>query len=914
MEIRRADLSPPSELLPRLRWTFLGFSLLSLVAALAVVASGSRVDDTERLLAAAGACWLGWCWVATYRRGHAQVEEDLVSMAALTPLVAALGSPAYALGVLGAGATLRSLYSRPRGSLLAAAFFVLPFMGGVLLADGELAFGRLEAPLLLGLTGVGLGVLIGQLLRAAADRHQRVLDLAQELRRAGELLAAAVNPRLIELVLLRSAQLLLGEAGGIQLVLVRLGGGELLISPPLRAGEEPGGSRLVSPDSISEPVLRYLLGAAAAPPPGSGRAVREFLGIDRRLGQLAVAPLGPSGEARGSLAVASSAPAPTELLDSLRVLSAQAGLALSRAELSLTIRQSEARFRGLVQSSTDLVIAVDRDGQVTYVSPSVESFLGRRLRSTRLDTPSESVHPQDMARVLAALLEAGSTPGPRPLPELRVRRPGEEWRVLEIQATNLLQDPEVQALVLTGRDITERRALEDQLRHQALHDPLTGLANRVLLRDRIDHALHARRRRLPLGLLAIDLDDFKNINDSFGHAAGDAALLEVTRLVRLCLRPGDTFARLGGDEFAVLLEETGGQEVAEGVARRITESLRQPVRLPNWEEVSVTASIGVVTCEEVTDPEVLLRNADIALYAAKAEGKGGHVVFRDFLHQRAMHRMHVESGLRRALERDELALHYQPIVQGSLRHIVGVEALLRWNDPDQGLVMPQDFVAVAEATGLIVPLGRWVISEACRQVRSWQRSLPGRERLALAVNVSARQLQEEGIVAHVEAALATSELDPALLILEVTESVIATNPKEATDRLAKLRRLGVKVAIDDFGTGHSSLAQLQMLPVDCIKIDQSFVSRLSRDSTAAAFIQSMADLARALQLEVVIEGVESARQAKALEALVPTALFQGHHFAPALAPADLQALVTGAKRPRQTRREPARATGVTAPP
>jgi len=423
-----------------------------------------------------------------------------------------------------------------------------------------------------------------------------------------------------------------------------------------------------------------------------------------------------------------------------------------------------------------------------------------------------------------------------------------------------------------------------------------------LLRDRIDHALHARRSRLPLGLLVIDLDDFKNINDSYGHAAGDQALLEVTRLVRLCLRPGDTFARLGGDEFAILLEELSSPEFAETVAERIGATLQEPVRLPNREEVAVTASIGVVTCEEASDPDVLLRNADIALYAAKGEGKGRHVVFRDFLHERALHRMHVENGLRRALERDELRLHYQPIVTSSLHQLVGVEALLRWQDPDhQGLILPGGFVSVAEATGMIVPLGRWVLSEACRQVRQWQAVIPGQERIKLTVNVSARQLQEAAIINDVEAALSTSGLAAELLVLEVTESAIASNPKAATARLSNLRGLGVRVAIDDFGTGQSSLSQLQLLPVDAIKIDQSFVRRLSQDPTAAAVIQSVVDLGRALRLEVIVEGIETAKQARLLAELCPDAQLQGHFFSPPLTPEELAQVAATHKRVRPLR-------------
>ena len=329
--IPKADLAPPTDLLPRLRWSFLGITLLSLVAALVVVEVGSLAGDTARLLAAAGACWLGFSWVATYRRGRSQVEEDLVSMAALTALVAGLASPLYSVGVLGMGATLRSLYSRPRGAVWVAGCFFLPYLAGVALDGGARSLSALGAAVLLGLSGVGIGVLVGQLVRSAADRHQRVLDLAQELRRAGEVLAAAINPGLIELALLRSAQSVASELATAQLVLVRLVGSAVTVSAPLRVGEEPGGGRAMSPGKLPDPALRYLLGAAGEAPPGSSASIRQFLRVDGRLDQLTLAPLGPPGESRGSLVLASAGAAPVEVVDSLRVLGAQAGLALSRA-------------------------------------------------------------------------------------------------------------------------------------------------------------------------------------------------------------------------------------------------------------------------------------------------------------------------------------------------------------------------------------------------------------------------------------------------------------------------------------------------------------------------------------------------------------------------------------------------------
>ncbi|MHB8325545.1 MAG: putative bifunctional diguanylate cyclase/phosphodiesterase [Candidatus Dormibacteria bacterium] len=900
---RMADLSPPAELLPRVRWVFLGIALLSLVAALLVVSINQGTPSLQKLLAAAGAGWLGWSWVSSYRRGVFHWEFDVISAAAMLALVIAIGDPEYALAMLGAGASMRALYASPRGSLLVALQFELPYLAGVWLAHLPGHPQAAAAPLLLGVPGIALAIGIGQLLHAALERHEAVLARAQRLRDAGIELSSAPTPERIIRAASGAAQGFVPESSLVQVVWVRRSGTKVLLSPPVGPGGEVQPSVTLSPDSVPEVVLPVVLGAAPlGPEAGLTMQLISTLRLDPRNLSLLVVPLSASHEARGCLGVASRKPLAGELTDSYRTLAAQVGMALSRADLSQSIRQSEARFRGLVQNSADLVIAVGEQSEITYVSPSVETFLGRPLAELRLDGTSGAVHPQDMVRLQAAVKEATLRNGRSPMPDLRMRHRSGEWRLLEVQATNLLQDKDVRAVVLTARDVTERKALEERLRHQALHDPLTGLANRLLLRDRIDHALHARRSRLPLGLLVIDLDDFKNINDSYGHAAGDQALLEVTRLVRLCLRPGDTFARLGGDEFAILLEELSSPEFAETVAERIGATLQNPIRLPTREEVAVTASIGVVTCEDTGDPDVLLRNADIALYAAKGEGKGRHVVFRDFLHERALHRMHVESGLRRALERDELRLHYQPIVTSTLHQLVGVEALLRWQDPEhQGLILPDGFVSVAEATGMIVPLGRWVLSEACRQVRQWQATIPGQERIRLTVNVSARQLQEASIINDVEAALAASGLAAGLLVLEVTESTIATNPKAATARLSSLRSMGVKIAIDDFGTGQSSLAQLQLLPVDAIKIDQSFVRRLSQDPTAAAVIQSVVDLGRALRLEVIVEGIETARQARLLAELCPDAHMQGHYFSPPLTPEELELVAATPKRVRPPR-------------
>lgn len=909
--VRSRELGPPAALLPLVRWTFLGMALLALAVALVATILLLPADWNQALLSAGGGAWLGIAWVTGYRRGKFNPVLELLCLPALLAVALGLGNPEYALGMMGTAATMRALYASRRTAALVFLEFSAPYLAVVWLLDVHLDRRAIWPPLILGGAGLLLAVGVGQLLRSALDRHQDLLSRAQRLSGSGLRLAASPTPETILRTAVRAAQELASDLPSLQVAVTRLSGSVLTICPPVGVRGQPQPPVRVDPASIPDSALKVILGTESLERhPEAALQIRSALHFAAGDDCLLVVPFSPSREARGCFLLATPAPLSPELQDSYRILVTQAWMALARCELSLSISRSEARFRALVQNSTDLVIATSEAGEITYVSPSVEAFLGRQLRSSQLGVDSESMHPQDLRRLRVAVMEAAKTSGTMPMPDLKVRQADGVWRLLEVQATNLLQDPDVRAIVLTARDVTERKALEDRLRHQALHDPLTGLANRLLLRDRIEHALHARRSRLPLGLLVLDLDDFKNINDSYGHAAGDAALLEVTRLVKLCLRPGDTFARLGGDEFAILLEELSSPEQAQTIASRIGAALQEPVKLEHHEEVRVTASIGVVTCEEATDPDVLLRNADIALYAAKGDGKGGHVVFEDFLHQRAVRRMHVESGLRRALERDELRLHYQPIVAAQGQTLIGVEALLRWADPEEGLVLPDAFVSVAEATGLIIPLGRWVLNEACRQLAKWNRSLGDSQPLTMAVNLSARQLQEDSLVADVEVALSASGLLAEQLVLEVTESTIASDPQAAIARLSTLRRLGARIAIDDFGTGNSSLAQLQLLPVDVIKIDQSFVRRLAVDQTAAAVVQSVVDLGRALRLEVIVEGVETSKQARLLAELCPAARLQGHFFSPALTADQLLILARSEGRVRPLRRHHRPATAV----
>jgi diguanylate cyclase (GGDEF)-like protein len=413
--------------------------------------------------------------------------------------------------------------------------------------------------------------------------------------------------------------------------------------------------------------------------------------------------------------------------------------------------------------------------------------------------------------------------------------------------------------VLTLRDVTERRAMEERLRHQAFHDGLTGLTNRSRFLDRVGHALdRSRRSGAGVAVLFVDVDDFKTVNDSLGHAVGDQLLSEVAQRVALALRSGDTAARLGGDEFAVLLEAAGASTASE-VAERILAALAEPVAIEG-RALSVGASIGVACAGPAEcDAAALLRGADIAMYAAKSSGKRRYAIFRDEMLAAVRERLDMREALREALDRGELSLRYQPVVALAGEHIVSLEALLRWERPDGEIIGPDRFIGLAEESGLIIPIGRWVLHEACAALAGWQSAAPG---LRMAVNISSVQLADPQLLDDVAAAITSSGIRPGELTLELTESALAAN--DAAARLAALRGLGVQVAVDDFGTGYSSLSYLRRLEIDCVKIDRSFVAGISDRGQDAALVRSIVELAHALDLQVIAEGIEVAGEADVL--------------------------------------------------
>jgi len=436
----------------------------------------------------------------------------------------------------------------------------------------------------------------------------------------------------------------------------------------------------------------------------------------------------------------------------------------------------------------------------------------------------------------------------------------------------------LQALTTEVALALETLDLREQLVHQAFHDPLTSLANRALLADRAQHALarSARRGETTAGLL-LDLDGFKTVNDSLGHAAGDQVLVEVASRLRACLRDTDTAARLGGDEFAVLLEDLQNPlSEACAIAQRILDMLVAPVLL-GQREVFVNASIGIALSSGLTDFDELLSQADTAMYAAKRNGKARYSVFEPTLQADAVQRLELETDLRRGIETEQFVLHYQPIVQLADAQPVGLEALIRWHHPTRGLVAPDQFIPLAEETGLIVPLGRWVLHQACRQVSQLRSDFPSPRPLNVSVNVAARQILEAGFVDDVRSALSDSGLPADALILELTEHALLQHSNATLARLQELRGLGVRLALDDFGTGYSSLAYLRDLPFDRVKIDRSFVDGIERKTQQAALVRAIVSLSRALGLETVGEGIESVAQANQL-ALLGCDLAQGYHF------------------------------------
>jgi diguanylate cyclase (GGDEF)-like protein/PAS domain S-box-containing protein len=530
-------------------------------------------------------------------------------------------------------------------------------------------------------------------------------------------------------------------------------------------------------------------------------------------------------------------------------------------------RMVEERYASLIANASDVIMIVAPDGIVRFASPASERTLGLPPEHITGRKLADLWTGEDAEKLRMFLTELVATPSGTVGPvEFRIDR-GSKRCVFESVGSNLTEDPAVRGLALNFRDISERKALEEQLRQMAFHDPLTLLANRNLFRDRVQHALTLLERgQCSVAVMFLDLDNFKNINDSLGHDAGDRLLQAVAQRIVKTTRSSDTVARLGGDEFAVLAEGIDTVVEIERLADALIEALDLPFKLDGM-EVRVGASIGVALSSAQAGAETLLSNADIAMYHAKAAGKNRHVTFQSHMQDKLHERLRLEADIGRALAQGEFFLEYQPIVDLGTRSLLGVEALVRWRHPEAGVLLPARFIQVVEECGQIVKLGRWVLKQACRDFGQWRTAVAGGAGLRLAVNISGRHLQHGELVHDVAQALREGGLEARNLVIELTESTTMYNTDANLERFHRLKALGVRLAIDDFGTGYSSLSYLHRFPIDILKIDRSFVSRLTNSDNGPELARAVITLGETLGLETVAEGIELEPQVAALLAL-----------------------------------------------
>lgn len=555
------------------------------------------------------------------------------------------------------------------------------------------------------------------------------------------------------------------------------------------------------------------------------------------------------------------------------------------------LRQSEQRFQALIRNTSDVIAILAPDGGIRYLSSAAQRLWGVVPEHLEGSSAFTLMHPEEVELARTLVAQAGADPGGGLTTELRLRYADGSWRQSEMILTNLLTEPGIEGIVLTCRDVSERKAFEEQLAHQAFHDALTGLPNRALFMERLRHALaRGRRQGTMVGVIFLDLDNFKFVNDSLGHGAGDHLLVAVAERLNACIRAGDTVARLGGDEFTVLLEDLADDGQLLGLAERITQVLHTPI-LVGGREIVTTGSLGIAaSLGDLRLPDELLREADTAMYRAKTTGKARSIVFDRSMNAQALDRLNLEMDLRRALEMGEFRVYYQPIISLASGAVSEVEALVRWEHPERGLIPPIHFIPLAEEIGLIVPLGLWVLREACRQTREWNEGSDRRPPLTVSVNVSARQLKMPDFVAQVVQVLSETGFDTACLKLEITESVMMQETDVTIGKLHALKALGIRLAVDDFGTGYSSMAYLSSLPIDTLKIDRAFVGKMSQHTEDAAIVRAIVMLAKTLNLRITSEGIETVEQLTQLRAL-ECDLGQGYHFSRPLPADQLQAFL-----------------------
>ena len=744
--------------------------------------------------------------------------------------------------------------TRSRMILLTGASLMAPAVQAIQLLRGE----PVELPVMI-VGSAALFLLVVARMSGLLREHERSAKRERGLREAGgALVAASTREEVYEAAL--DAMLTLADGQRHALLALYSDTGKLCIV----AAQESLSSRSLEEWVLLESEVDDLFW-----PAGEVRRVqhldaeraRAVLRLPEGIDHASSFPLFLREAVLGFVFVAGTSDLARTSSDALRTLAANVALSLESATLSedLHRRRSEARFSSLVQHSSDLITVVEADSTITYQSPAVERVLGygrSELAGSKLIALMDSHDAQSLLNLVSAVNDSNLE-----AVECRLRHANGSWIHFEVLSTNLLADPNVEGIVLNARDISERKALEKELTHQAFHDAVTGLANRALFTDRVNHGL-ARQVRDSMGLavLFVDLDDFKTINDSLGHACGDEVLRIVARRLQDSVRPMDTVARFGGDEFAILLEDVERPAYVAEVAGRILATLATTFTVEGDRELFVNASIGIAVLEGAeamtTQADDVVRNADVAMYLAKRDGKGAYRVFEPSMHKDVLDRLQLKGELQRAIEHNQLDLNFQPIVDLGSGSVTGVEALVRWHHPERGLLGPDQFISLAEESGLIVPLGRWVLREACSRARLLQVRRPEMGSLGMSVNLSAKQIQQPDLIDDVKKALADSGLNPNCLTLEITESMLMVDTDSTIAKLNALKDLGVKLAVDDFGTGYSSLSYLSRFPVDILKIDRSFINRVNKGTEESALAAAIVKLSDALDLHTVAEGIE----------------------------------------------------------
>jgi diguanylate cyclase (GGDEF)-like protein/PAS domain S-box-containing protein len=712
--------------------------------------------------------------------------------------------------------------------------------------------------------------------------HQQGIARERTLRSAGAELVSSSDERLVaEAVSTALSQLASGQSE-LGVALAQFEGSEFRsvetgVCAPLATLETEAVRALsgFGPALVGATTVAMLLPIPA--PTGSAALVLPLRWADSLNGALLV-----SGDERQLIL----------MQDAIVDLGFKVALALQRISLAHEIHQraSEAHFRALIQNASDVILVVGADDQITYQTPSVTRVLGYRISELAGGPIEQLLHQDDVVRSLSTL-DRMRQPGAHrdTKADWRLRCADGRWIDAEVVCSNLLDDPDVRGLVLTIRDVTERRVLETELKHRAFHDGLTSLANRSLFADRLDHALRRGARLNTLVVvLFIDLDQFKFINDTRGHAIGDEVLKRVSTVLARSIRSGDTAARLGGDEFALLVEEATSAAEVEALAGRVLRELAEPIDL-DGQNLSIHASIGIATNEHTSDASELLQLADLALHEAKTSFKGTYRFFRDELRADLLNRIERQDRLQRALDDGHFRLDYQPIVHMESAQIVGMEALVRWHDPVRGVIPPGQFITDAEESGLIVPLGEWVLRQAAEQAYAWQQTYAMEPPLRMSVNVSARQFREPGFAAIVADVLAQYPLKPHTLVLELTESLLIEDDGVA-EILGQISAMGVLFALDDFGTGYSALGYLRRFPINILKLDKSFVDDLLTSADRGALVEAIIHLAQTLELDLVVEGIESKAQNQRLRGM-GCKLAQGFFYSRPIAPADVELLL-----------------------